>query len=95
MIINQRAAQAIALAFTTMMLSSAAMAQQKFAIAIHGGAGTISKAKFSPQREAIYRAKLAEATNVGYDILAQGGSSLDAINAAVNVLENSPYLTPV
>ncbi|MDP2560347.1 isoaspartyl peptidase/L-asparaginase [Psychrobium sp. 1_MG-2023] len=65
-------------------------AENNFAIAIHGGAGTIDKKKFTPEKEALYRQKLTEATNAGYDILHRGGSSLDAINAAVNILENSP-----
>ncbi|WP_105199248.1 MULTISPECIES: isoaspartyl peptidase/L-asparaginase family protein [unclassified Pseudoalteromonas] len=61
------------------------------AIAIHGGAGTIEKARFTPEQEKAYRAKLSEAVEAGYAVLDQGGASLDAINAAINVLENSPY----
>jgi len=61
------------------------------AIAIHGGAGTISKAKFTPEREKAYRAKLQEAVEAGYAVLEAGGSSLDATIKAVNILENSPF----
>lgn len=64
--------------------------EHKFVIAIHGGAGAIAKSKMTPEKEAKYKAKLTEATNAGYEILAAGGSSLDAINRAVNILENSP-----
>lgn len=64
--------------------------EHKFAIAIHGGAGAIAKANMTPEKEARYKAKLTEATDAGYDILAAGGSSLDAINKAVNILEDSP-----
>lgn len=64
--------------------------EHKFAIAIHGGAGAITKSRMTPEKEAKYKAKLSEATNAGYEILAAGGSSLDAINRAVNILENSP-----
>jgi len=61
------------------------------AIAIHGGAGTIKKSKFTPKREAAYRAKLAQAVETGYSVLNRGGSSVDAVTAAINVLENSPF----
>ena len=61
------------------------------AIAIHGGAGTIKKSKFTPKREAAYRAKLAQAVETGYSVLNSGGSSLDAVTAAINVLENSSF----
>jgi len=61
------------------------------AIAIHGGAGTIKKSKFTPELEAAYRAKLALAVETGYSVLNEGGSSLDAVTAAINVLENSPF----
>ncbi|WOT06994.1 isoaspartyl peptidase/L-asparaginase [Shewanella sp. DAU334] len=62
-----------------------------FAIAIHGGAGTIQKSSFTPEKEQAYRSKLKEAVDAGYVILDQGGTSLDAVTAAINVLENSPY----
>jgi len=61
------------------------------AIAIHGGAGTIKKSKFTPELEVAYRAKLAQAVETGYSVLNKGGSSLDAVTAAINVLENSPF----
>lgn len=61
------------------------------AIAIHGGAGTIEKAKFTPERENAYRAKLKQAVETGYSVLDNGGSSIDAVTAAINILENSPF----
>ncbi len=60
------------------------------AIAIHGGAGTMEKSKFTPEKEKAYRQKLTEAVEAGYQVLAEGGNSLDAVTRAVNVLENSP-----
>lgn len=60
------------------------------AIAIHGGAGTIEKSRFTPEKEARYRAKLSEALETGYQVLDKGGSSLSAVTAAINILENSP-----
>lgn len=61
-----------------------------FAIVIHGGAGTILKQNMSPEKEAAYKAKLEEAIRVGYTILKDGGSSLDAVEKTINVLEDSP-----
>ena len=60
------------------------------AIAIHGGAGTIERSKFTPAKEKAYRAKLKEAVEAGYAVLDKGGESLDAVTTAINVLENSP-----
>ena len=75
-------------------LSTSALSAQSsspFAIAIHGGAGTIEKSRFTPEQNQAYRAKLKEAVETGYKVLEQGGESLDAVTAAINVLENSPY----
>lgn len=62
----------------------------KFAIALHGGAGTILRENMSAEREAEYRAKLMEALSAGHDILASGGTSLDAVEAAIVIMEDSP-----
>lgn len=62
----------------------------RFAIAIHGGAGTIEKSSMTAEQELAYRAKLEEAINTGYVILEKGGSSLDAVVASINVMEDSP-----
>ena len=62
-----------------------------FAIAVHGGAGTIEKERFTPEKEAAYRAKLKESVEAGYQVLEQGGTSLDALTTAINILENSPF----
>lgn len=60
------------------------------AIAIHGGAGTITRANMTAEKEAAYRAKLEEALKTGHRILAEGGTSMDACIAAVKVMEDSP-----
>lgn len=62
----------------------------RIGIAIHGGAGTILKENMSPEEEETYRAELREALLVGYEILKGGGSSLDAVEKAINILEDSP-----
>jgi len=65
--------------------------ESSIAIAIHGGAGTIEKRHFTPEKEKAYRAKLKEAVEAGYAVLDKGGNSLDAVTIAINVLENSPF----
>jgi beta-aspartyl-peptidase (threonine type) len=65
-------------------------AQVKFSIVLHGGAGTILKENMTPDREAAYMAKLEEAIRTGYDILNNGGSSLEAVTKTINVMEDSP-----
>ena len=65
--------------------------QKKFALAIHGGAGTIERSKMTPDLERAYRDGLERSLRAGYDILEKGGSSLDAVEAAVRVLEDDPH----
>jgi beta-aspartyl-peptidase (threonine type) len=67
-----------------------AVEPRPLAIAIHGGAGVIDPAKMTPQRAASYRAGLAAALDAGYAILERGGSSLDAVTAAVRIMEDDP-----
>lgn len=61
-----------------------------FGLVIHGGAGTISKTEMTPDRELEYRATLEQSLAAGYAILVKGGTSLDAVSAAVTILEDSP-----
>ena len=60
------------------------------AIVIHGGAGTILKKNMSDEKERLYKEKLKEAISIGYQILKDGGSSLDAVEQTILILENSP-----
>lgn len=71
-----------------LLLSSLLLAQNKFGIVIHGGAGVIKN--LPPEIEKEYISKLSEALEAGYKILQNDGSSLDAITAAINILEDSP-----
>jgi len=59
-------------------------------LAIHGGAGTIERGKMSPDKEKEYRTGLEKAMKAGYDILQRGGSSLDAVESVVRILEDDP-----
>ena len=61
----------------------------EFSIAIHGGAGTITRKNMTPEKENAYRSKLKETLNVGYSILNKGGTSLDAVEATIKIMENS------
>jgi beta-aspartyl-peptidase (threonine type) len=59
-------------------------------IAIHGGAGVIGRASLTEENERAYRADLERALDAGYSVLEKGGGSLDAVVAAVKILEDSP-----
>jgi len=61
------------------------------AIAIHAGAGTISKENFTASMELEIRGTLMKAVQTGHEVLSSGGSSLDAITLAITILENSPH----
>lgn len=71
-------------------LTLAAQPARKAMLVIHGGAGTITRATMTPEVEAQYRQELAEALRTGHAILAKGGSSIDAVEATVRVMEDSP-----
>jgi beta-aspartyl-peptidase (threonine type) len=62
-----------------------------FAIAIHGGSGTIERGELSAEKEAEIRTALEHAVRAGHEILLAGGSSLDAVTRAVTLLEDSPH----
>lgn len=57
---------------------------------IHGGAGTITRKNLTPELEAEYRAKLTEAVLAGYKALQDGKTSVDAVEIAVKIMEDSP-----
>jgi beta-aspartyl-peptidase (threonine type) len=78
------------LCLTVVCAPALAVEPPPLAIAIHGGAGVIDPAKMTPQRAASYRAGLAAALDAGYAILERGGSSLDAVTAAVRTMEDDP-----
>ncbi|WP_439883060.1 isoaspartyl peptidase/L-asparaginase family protein [Pontibacter sp. MBLB2868] len=63
---------------------------KNIAIAIHGGAGTITRASLTPEQDTAYRAALEEAVAAGHKVLADGGSALDAVELAVVHLEDTP-----
>lgn len=62
----------------------------KWGLVIHGGAGTITRESLTPELEAGYREQLTAALLAGYTILLDGGSALDAVQAAITLMEDSP-----
>ena len=64
--------------------------EQPFAIAIHGGAGAITRGSLTLEMESARRAVLTEALESGQKILVRGGTALDAVVAAVRIMEDSP-----
>ncbi|MDQ6785770.1 MAG: isoaspartyl peptidase/L-asparaginase, partial [Acidobacteriota bacterium] len=62
----------------------------KLGFMIHGGAGVIRHGDLTPEKEKAYRAKLEEALLAGYKKLQEGRSGLDAVQAAINLMEDSP-----
>jgi beta-aspartyl-peptidase (threonine type) len=74
-------------------LFQAAFAQDysdKITLVIHGGAGTITRVNMTPEKEKAYREVLNTALQNGYAILKKGGTSLQAVEAAIMVMEDSP-----
>lgn len=65
-------------------------AYPKVVLVIHGGAGTIEKKYMTPEKEKAYHDKLMEALQAGYQAIKAGKSSVDAVQATINVMENSP-----
>jgi len=63
---------------------------QNFGIVIHGGAGTILKENMSDSLEQAYEKKLEEAIRTGHEILANGGTAMEAVQKTINIMEDSP-----
>ena len=59
-------------------------------LVLHGGAGTIDRASMTPELEQDYRAALEGALRAGHAVLAGGGSAMDAVEATLLPLEDSP-----
>ena len=73
-----------------MMKKTDQTTKESFCLVIHGGAGVISRTELTGRKEADYRAVLEESLQTGFRILATNGTSLDAVAAAVRVMEDSP-----
>lgn len=88
---NRYIRTSIALMFC--FVATATIAQQKqkkYVMVIHGGAGTILKKDMSPEKEKAYTEVLTAALQKGYDVLKAGKTSLDAVEATIHIMEDSP-----
>ncbi len=85
------ATAAIALALALGAAAQARPAKPRWSIAIHGGAGTMTREAMTPGKEAEYRVALDRALAAGTAVLERGGSAMDAVEAAVVVMEDDPH----
>ena len=84
----------ILLLLGALLMSAPAHAQTakpKWTLVIHGGAGIIERDRVTPEQEAGVRAGLQAALDAGTKVLEAGGTAVDAVEAAVKVLEDNPY----
>ncbi len=70
--------------------SSSDLSRATPVIAIHGGAGTLSRAHISAEQERAYHAALQQVLLAGQAVLAQGGTAMEAVCEAVRLLEDCP-----
>ena len=79
-------------AITTALLFFIAMTPQAkpIAIVVHGGAGRIDRDVLTPEHERLYHATLEQSLRARHTILKQGGSALDAVAAAIDIMEDAP-----
>lgn len=87
--------QLVCILFVMALAKSNSFAQDfspkaKYALVIHGGAGNISKANLSAEKSAQLEAKLKEVLQHGDSILKNGGTSLDAVECCVRMMEDCP-----
>jgi beta-aspartyl-peptidase (threonine type) len=80
----------LAVVAAALLARAAAADPRPLVLVIHGGAGVIERAKMTPEKEAGYRSGLSAALDAGYAVLERGGSSLDAVTAAVRTMEDDP-----
>src|SRR3954464_702143 len=78
------------IAFVFFAVTLAANAAPKIMLVMHGGAGTITRASMTPEKEKAYREALELALRTGQAVLMKGGTSVDAVEATIHVLEDSP-----
>ncbi len=74
--------------FGLILLAQSTKTTGKYVLVIHGGAGTILKSQMTPEKEKLYKEGLQNALNAGKNILQNGGSALDAVEATIKILED-------
>ena len=86
----------ILLSLAALLTVSASLSAQepspapKWSFAIHGGAGTLERSRMTAEQQAEYKAALQTALDAGARVLKDGGSALDAVTAAITILEDDP-----
>jgi beta-aspartyl-peptidase (threonine type) len=83
-------ARALAALSVLVAMPAAAQEDGRWSIAIHGGAGTIARENMKPEQDAAYREALQKALDAGAAVLRAGGSAMDAIQAAIEPMEDDP-----
>lgn len=81
---------ALAAAFTLIAAPALAQEPPRWSFAIHGGAGVIERDSLTPEQDAAYRAALHRALEAGQAVLSNGGSAMDAVQAAIQIMEDDP-----
>lgn len=84
------AAVALALMASPAVAQSAQPEAPRWSFAIHGGAGVIERDSLSAEQDAAYRVALTRALEAGQAILSRGGSAMDAVQAAIQIMEDDP-----
>jgi beta-aspartyl-peptidase (threonine type) len=80
----------LCLVFAVSLFAQPPAPAHKWAVVLHGGAGVIERGKMTPEHERAYRAGLEQALRAAAAVLEKGGSSLDAVESAIQVLEDDP-----
>lgn len=83
--------RSLAIMVAGLMMASGAQAADGWSLVIHGGAGVLERAKMTPERDRDTRAALTRALEAGGAVLSKGGSAVEAVEAAVRVLEDDPH----
>ncbi|HYG51088.1 MAG TPA: isoaspartyl peptidase/L-asparaginase [Flavobacteriales bacterium] len=76
--------------FMAMNATAQTKKEASFVLVIHGGAGTILKKNMNAEKEEAYKQELTKALQAGYDVLKSGGAAMDAVQAAIMIMEDSP-----
>lgn len=71
-------------------MSDNSESRPKWALVAHGGAGAITRDDLTPDQDAVYREAMATAAQAGAAVLRSGGSAMDAVEAAIHLLEDDP-----
>jgi hypothetical protein len=76
-------------------MSHGSKGNQRYVLVIHGGAGIMDRAKLTPEIQQLYHAALRKSLRAGYEVLSNGGEAMDAVVAAVSVMEGQQRLDPI